>query len=868
MMSDSDNYFLKYHSLVLNRILQGQTELYPHQQTALLAIYQKACRGEMDARGREAALILAGVGTGKTLIQAVAPFILAPWMQEKTALFLSDNCTLRARFLKDFPTDYKHRPLYNEWLLYRLKILPPGVPPPKIVELDASDFNSYAYCLHDADMLVSNRQFLVNLVSRGDIEPSSIGVIITDEAHFSAASSYRTICNYFDKALLAYFTGSKFRSDSQPLPHVRYTQVEEEDALGRSVLKYAPVADYEFTLQDAWKLNPPPIKKLMYKEATSTAFLIEEDGEEVEYNFEEFLNKAETDKQWFRQILFADSFSMPVLEMAVEILVRKREHTGQPHAMLVRALNIPHTHRVARLLEENFPILKGRVGVIHSDHDSYDLAGRPSSILSQFYNGDYWAIVHCGLVGVGFDHKWISVSCCLCILKSMSPAEQEWGRALRRVPGESPGYFPELTHPNWGVVVTHSALGLRDLFEKFQQGVTSDVIREEIVRERVRPLLTTEYEAGETILNLSDTSTVKPGDVLQLRVPVVVREEVSSKFSLVEELRSTGSLSEDGNGKSLRVAESGGSYCVDEEITPQNPHNKGGTRSEESESDSPLLQGEGQGERSTPLPWQQQVDAIREKLTQIRSIRTYEVQVEAVLDDGAVQITPAWCDFPKGVGVEVSKPREPKEVRPTHFLSHIGLDWQVLVGEELMSYRDYSRRVVLQKRGFELDNEGEIMVGGVRLKDTMPQAAYEIFLKGLEAELASEVVEVPHPEAVARPDKAKMETQSRYGAQVRSLINDLFKAKNLIPDGTNGCSLVERPTKLLIDAIARVEARGEEPNFKNNSALIHSAVFGFIKEKTGRSWSEHSSEQQYQEALKLARQFLLRLSEQLQWRRR
>jgi hypothetical protein len=176
--------------------------------------------------------------------------------------------------------------------------------------------------------------------------------------------------------------------------------------------------------------------------------------------------------------------------------------------------------------------------------------------------------------------------------------------------------------------------------------------------------------------------------------------------------------------------------------------------------------------------------------------------------------------------------------------------------------------VVLQKRGFDLDNEGEIVVGGVRLKDTMPQAAYELFLKGLEAELASEVVEVPHPEAVARPDKAKMETQSRYGAQVRSLINNLFNAKHLIPDGTNGCSLVERPPKLLVDAIARVEAKGHEPDFKSNSALLHSAVFGFIKEKTGRGWSEHNSEQQYQEAIKLARQFLLRLAEQLQWRRR
>lgn len=293
-------------------------------------------------------------------------------MQGKQAIFLSDNCTLRNRFLKDFPTDSKHRPQYDQWLLYSLKILPPGVPPPKIVCLDASDFSSYAYTMHEADMLVGNRQFLLNLVQRGDIQPESVGVIVTDEAHFSAAASYRTIFNYFPKALITYFTGSKFRSDSQPLPFVRYTQVEDADELGRSVISYAPVADYEFSIQAAWKLNPPPIKRLMYKEATSEGFLVEEDGIEVEYDPDQFILKAQTDRQWFRQILLADSFSLPVLEMAVQILLSKRNATGQPHAMLVRSLNIPHTHRVAQLLEDNFPILQGKVLVIHSEHEQYD----------------------------------------------------------------------------------------------------------------------------------------------------------------------------------------------------------------------------------------------------------------------------------------------------------------------------------------------------------------------------------------------------------------------------------------------------------------------------------------------------------------
>jgi hypothetical protein len=62
-------------------------------------------------------------------------------------------------------------------------------------------------------------------------------------------------------------------------------------------------------------------------------------------------------------------------------------------------------------------------------------------------------------------------------------------------------------------------------------------------------------------------------------------------------------------------------------------------------------------------------------------------------------------------------------------------------------------------------------------------------------------------------------------------------------------------------AIARVKARAEETNFQNNSALIHLILLGFSKEKIGRSWSEPNSEQQYQEAVKLTRHFLWRLSE-------
>ncbi|WP_199317165.1 DEAD/DEAH box helicase family protein [Chroococcidiopsis sp [FACHB-1243]] len=842
-----DNYFLSYHKVVLTRITSGQTQLYPHQIEALLAIYQKACTGEMDSTERAAALILAGVGTGKTIMQALVPYILAPWMRGRQAIFLSDNCTLRNRFVKDFPCDRSHRPIYEQWLLYSLKVLPSGVLPPRIVELDASNFNSYAYTLRQADMLVGNRQFLLNLVQRGDLQPETVGAIICDEAHFSAAASYRTIFSYFKHSLITYFTGSKFRSDSQPLPYIRYEEVEDADELGRKAIRYAPIADYEFTIQDAWRLKPAPIKKLMYKEATSTAFLVEEDGREIEYDPEEFILKAQSDRTWFRQILLANSFSLPVLEMAVGILLAKRSTTDQPHAMLVRALNIPHTHRVAKLLEENFPALEGKVLVIHSEHEQYDLAGRASVLLEKFYAGEYWVVVHCGMLGVGFDHKWISISCCLCVLKSMSPAEQEWGRALRKVPGAPAEAFPELNHPNWAVVVTHSALGLRPLFEQFQHGVSSDAIKDLPTDKPIKPVLTAAYEAGETVLQLSNTASVKQGDLLEVRVPVVAPESRSPKFSLLEELGRTNSLPEASASSSATVTPNG---SVGEDAQFQQL---------EIDLTSP-------DERRSPdvLPWQKEADAISQKLHEIRSYKTCQIQVEAVIDRRQVQIAPTYFDIPPGV--EIARAKTDRELPTATFLHHVGLDWQVLVDGKSISYQDYKKKIVLQQQGMDLDADGEVTIGGVRLKNTMPRAAYEIFLKGLEVELSKVEIEVPQSDRVVRLDKAKLELQARYRAQVRSLVNELFGQRGLIEDGASGRSLVERPVELLAKAIARVQEKGHEPSFANNSALLHSAAFGYIKEQTGCGWSEHQGEDEYREAVKLARRFVLQLREQLQWR--
>ena len=148
------------------------------------------------------------------------------------------------------------------------------------------------------------------------------------------------------------------------------------------------------------------------------------------------------------------------------------------------------------------------------------------------------------MIGVGFDHKWASVSCCLCVLKSLSPAEQEWGRIIRKVPGDAPSSFPQLEHPNWGVVVTHESLQIRPLFQEFLQGKESDIIAANPTPSKAKPVLTTGYEAGETVLSVDNTANLQPEDVIKLTAVVEPSIPTPPKFDLKQELLSTGSLSQ------------------------------------------------------------------------------------------------------------------------------------------------------------------------------------------------------------------------------------------------------------------------------------------------------------------------------------
>ena len=93
-----------------------------------------------------------------------------------------------------------------------------------------------------------------------------------------------------------------------------------------------------------------------------------------------------------------------------------------------------------------------------------------------------------------------------------------------------------------------------------------------------------------------------------------------------------------------------------------------------------------------------------------------------MLDNKNVQITPDWNDILSGVKVKLTS-RIQNEIPDANFLHHAGLDWQILIDQKLISYLDYKKQIVLQQHGMSLDESGEIVVGVVKLRDTLPPAA-------------------------------------------------------------------------------------------------------------------------------------------------
>ncbi len=269
-------------------------------------------------------------------------------------------------------------------------------------------------------------------------------LIIVDEAHHSAAKSWKQVIDKFSNAKIVNMTATPFRSDKEEI---------KGELVFRYPFKRAALKGYVKQIQ-ALYVAPA--------ELTFTAR-----GETRTYSLDEVLKLKE--KDWFsRGIALSDVCNVNIVDNSLQKLEELRE-TGTNHQLIAVACSVDHAKSIRSLYAE-----RGyKADVIHSKMDTE----KQENVMRRLRSGELDCIVQVQMLGEGFDHQKLSVAAIFRPFRTLAPYIQFVGRILRVVVQNNPG------HPdNYGYVVTHSGMNLDvrlkefKLFEKDDQKFWNDVI--------------------------------------------------------------------------------------------------------------------------------------------------------------------------------------------------------------------------------------------------------------------------------------------------------------------------------------------------------------------------------------------------------
>lgn len=166
------------------------------------------------AQHDEPAIVTMPTGSGKTAVLAASPFVL----RAQRALVVTPSRLVREQIVDD---------LASLDVLRRLGVLPPDTPLPTVVAVRERVRSSEEWAaLESADIVVGIPSSLDP--TRADVPPPPAGlfdVVLVDEAHHSAATTWRALLSQFRGARQVLFTATPFRRDRR-------------DLLGRFVYNY------------------------------------------------------------------------------------------------------------------------------------------------------------------------------------------------------------------------------------------------------------------------------------------------------------------------------------------------------------------------------------------------------------------------------------------------------------------------------------------------------------------------------------------------------------------------------------------------------------------------------------------------------
>lgn len=378
------------------------------------------------AAGGGRALEQIPVGCGKSGLITLLPFGVA----SGRVLVIAPNLTIRNQLVDAFRSS-------SPECFYRksgaLSDLSSG---PFVAALDA---DANLSDLDEAHVAVTNIQQLSAGGGRwlNHLADDYFDLILVDEGHHSAATSWLDVFERFPDAKILSLTATPFRGDDQPVE-------------GEPIYSY-PIAE---------AMRRGFIKQIQASNVAPSELRFSYRGEERTHTLEEVLRLKEHD--WFsRGVALAEQCNVSIVDGSLEWLKHLRETGSTHHQIIAVACSVDHARAVRRLYEE-----RGYAAhEIHSQMTAEDQA----KVLRDLHDGTLDVIVQVQMLGEGFDHPPLSVAAIFRPFRSLSPYIQFVGRVMRVNKQQAPG------HPdNRGIVVSHVGLNLDRHWEDFKNLDTAD----------------------------------------------------------------------------------------------------------------------------------------------------------------------------------------------------------------------------------------------------------------------------------------------------------------------------------------------------------------------------------------------------------
>lgn len=407
--------------------INGNKKLREPQREAYIAAYEYFRENEKGE-----ALIVLPTGTGKSGLISVLPFGIS----NGRVLIITPGLITKQSVIKTL------NPLEdNFWINYDIIFDPADMP--VVVEYDADVLDE---SLEKSNFVVANihklykdsDKSLLNRVSKDFFD-----MIIIDEAHHSAASSWKAVLEYFSEAKKIHLTGTPYRGDDEPVPGESIHTTSLATAMRLKLVK--------------WLRKSTVNSKEMY-------FCMPNDNHK--YTKEEVLELK--DAEWIqRSVALSKECSELVIDESINKLNElKKLSPNVPHKILAVACSITHAEDVAK-----WYIDKGMsVVIVHSELEKEELEKN----LLKIENHECNVVVSVNMLMEGYDHKYLSVLAIFRPYKSKNAFAQIVGRVLRTIPENE---ITDYAIDNNAYVIYHQETGLDVMWQSFQNEVEKSKVQ-------------------------------------------------------------------------------------------------------------------------------------------------------------------------------------------------------------------------------------------------------------------------------------------------------------------------------------------------------------------------------------------------------